>query len=315
LDKNTWGYLANGPHVFRYSFVWGDHRIIFREAQLAYIISDEANPTNHHTFSLDIDLGSSFLQLIDAPEPPLKLRKKSVMFYEDPHLTTSVWKIFVDEASSKDVVGAGVVFVSPSREAISLSYKLEFEATNNVAEYEALVLGLRVAKDMGIKEISMFGDTELIVNQIINLYQSRHPKLRTYRKEVWDLIDNFFLAFNISFIPREENTITDSLASSPIHFRIPPQPKLRYDVKVRYRPFVPNNIKYWKVFEQDQVSAIEAYGSFRTFSAVGLGLYWGDSPSFKWSEQMDLNFKNLFHQMHRIYPHKECLSQSNHWFS
>jgi ribonuclease HI len=66
--------------------------------------------------------------------------------------------MFFDVTSSKDVAGAGVVFVSPSRETISLSYKLEFEATNNVAEYEALVLGLRAAKDMGIKEISVFGD-------------------------------------------------------------------------------------------------------------------------------------------------------------
>jgi ribonuclease HI len=44
-----------------------------------------------------------------------------------------------------------------------LPYKLEFETTNNVAEYEALVLGLRAAKDMGIVEIEVFGDAELIV--------------------------------------------------------------------------------------------------------------------------------------------------------
>jgi ribonuclease HI len=71
--------------------------------------------------------------------------------------------MFFDGASSREGVGVGVVFVSPAQEIISLSYKLEFEITNNVAEYEALVLGLRVAKDMGIKEISMFGDAELIV--------------------------------------------------------------------------------------------------------------------------------------------------------
>jgi ribonuclease HI len=59
--------------------------------------------------------------------------------------------MFFDGASSREGVGAGMVFVSPIQEIISLSYKLEFEATNNVEEYEALVLGLRVAKDMGIK--------------------------------------------------------------------------------------------------------------------------------------------------------------------
>ena len=48
--------------------------------------------------------------------------------------------------------------VSLVQEIISLSYKLEFETTNNVAEYEAIVLGLRVAKDTGIEELSVFWD-------------------------------------------------------------------------------------------------------------------------------------------------------------
>jgi ribonuclease HI len=50
-----------------------------------------------------------------------------------------------DGDSSKESVGAGVVFISPSQEVISLSYKLEFETTNNFAEYEALFFGLRAS--------------------------------------------------------------------------------------------------------------------------------------------------------------------------
>ena len=57
-------------HVFG-----GEHRILYRESQLAYIISDETNPTNHPIFSLDTDLGSNILQLTNAPEPPLEIRK------------------------------------------------------------------------------------------------------------------------------------------------------------------------------------------------------------------------------------------------
>jgi hypothetical protein len=68
---------------------------------------------------------------------------------------------------------------------------------------------------------------------------------------VWDLIDNFFSAFNISFIPREENTVADSLAVSARNFRVPLPPKLRYDVEVKYRPSIPDNVKHWKVFEDD----------------------------------------------------------------
>jgi ribonuclease HI len=57
--------------------------------------------------------------------------------------------MFFNGSSSKEGVGARLVLVSPAQESIALSYKLEFRATNNVAEYEALILGLRAAKDMG----------------------------------------------------------------------------------------------------------------------------------------------------------------------
>jgi hypothetical protein len=171
-------------------FGW-EHRRLYREAHLAYIISDESDPTNHPIISLDTDLGSSLLQITNAPEPPLQIRK-SIILYEDSPPITYVWKKKIDGASSREGVGVGVVLVSHAQEIISLSYKLEFEITNNVAEYEALALGLRAAKDMGIEEVSVFGDAELIVNQIINLYQAKHPKLKTYRNEVWDLIDSSF---------------------------------------------------------------------------------------------------------------------------
>jgi ribonuclease HI len=106
-----------------------------------------------------------------------------------------------------------------------------------VAEYEALALGLRAAREMGIQEISVFGDAELVVQQVRNAYQAKHPRLRSYRNEVWDLIDSFFSAFNISFIPREKNTVADSLAVSASNFIVPMPSKLRYDVEVKYRPF------------------------------------------------------------------------------
>jgi hypothetical protein len=102
-------------HVFG-----GEHRRMYREDQLAYIVSDEAYPTNHPIFSLDIDLGSSLLQLTDVPEHPLEIRKSITLGEYYPPIN-SMWKMFFDGASSKDVVGAGVVFVSPAQEAISLS--------------------------------------------------------------------------------------------------------------------------------------------------------------------------------------------------
>jgi hypothetical protein len=113
----------------------GEHRRLYREDQLSYIVSDEADPTNHPIFALDIDLGSSLLQRTDTPEAPFSIRKKPIFNHKIPPPTTSIWKMFFDGYSSSEGAGAGVVFVLPCQETMSLSYKIEFEATNNVAEY------------------------------------------------------------------------------------------------------------------------------------------------------------------------------------
>jgi ribonuclease HI len=162
-----------------------------------------------------------------------------------------MWNIFFYGASSSEGAGAGVVFMSPCQEVVSLSYKLEFEATNNVVEYEALVLDMRAAKKMGIKEIAIFGDAELIIQQVRNAYRAHNSQIRNYQNEVWDLIDNFFLDFNISFIPRGENTLADSLVVSASVLKFPLLPMVENDVDIRYRPSVPDNVKHWKVFEDD----------------------------------------------------------------
>jgi ribonuclease HI len=62
-----------------------------------------------------------------------------------------------------------------------LSYKLEFEATNNVVEYEALVLGLEAARKMKITKLAVFGDSELVVQQVKSIYQTKHPRMRAYK--------------------------------------------------------------------------------------------------------------------------------------
>jgi hypothetical protein len=102
----------------------GEQRILYMEAQLAYIISDETNPTNHPIFSLDTDLVSRILQLANAPESPLEIIKQPITFCEAPPPTTSVWKMFFYGASSNEGVGVGVVFVSHYQDTIAFSYKL-----------------------------------------------------------------------------------------------------------------------------------------------------------------------------------------------
>jgi hypothetical protein len=91
----------------------GKHRRLYREAQLAYIFSDEANPTNHPSFSLDTDLGSSLFHITETLEGPFQIRKKPISNHEIPPPTTSAWKMFFNGASSSEGTGTGVVLVSP----------------------------------------------------------------------------------------------------------------------------------------------------------------------------------------------------------
>ena len=99
-------------------------------------------------------------------------------------VTTSIWSMFFDGASTQASTGAGVVFISPSKETIQLSYKLDFKTTNNITEYEALLLGVKDAKKMGIMCLNIFGDANLIIQQVNNTFQAKNFRLKAYRDEV-----------------------------------------------------------------------------------------------------------------------------------
>ena len=94
--------------------------------------------------------------------------------------------MYFDGSSSKEGARAGIILISPTGEVISLMYKLEFVTTNNTAEYEALILGLRVAKDLRIQQVSVYGDFELVVQHVKYKYQVKQDLLKVYRNEVWN---------------------------------------------------------------------------------------------------------------------------------
>ena len=159
--------------------------------------------------------------------------------------------MYFNGSSSKEGAGAGVVLIYPGGENVCLMYKLEFQTTNNVAKYDASILRLRVAKDLGIQQLVVFGDFELVVQQVRNVYQVKKQLLKVYKNEVWDLIDHFFTTFNISFIPRDHNQTADSLALAATFFKVPQNTQLKYPIEVRHRPSIHDNIKHWRVFQDD----------------------------------------------------------------
>ena len=131
------------------------------------------------------------------------------------------WIMYFDGPAAKIGAGTGVYIISPIRDFKALSYKLTFECTNNVAEYEALLLGLHALKELGAQRIRVLGDSELVINQVNESYQTRHPRMRAYRNEVWDMLGNFVTEHTIQVIPRHENLVADSLAVAAGKFETP----------------------------------------------------------------------------------------------
>ena len=115
-------------------------------------------------------------------------------------------------------------------------YKMEVQTTNNISKYESFILGIRVAKDLNIQQLTMFGDTELVVQQVKNVYQVKQHLLKVYRNEVWNSVDNFLLSFNIAYIPRDYNQTIYSLALASAYFKVSKLTHLKYPIEVRYRP-------------------------------------------------------------------------------
>ena len=156
-----------------------------------------------------------------------------------------------DGAVSKEGAGAGIVINIPIGEPKLFSYKLHFKCTNNMAEYEALVLGLKVLKDLQVQRINIQGDSKLIIKQVQREYQTKNPRLKSYRNLVLDLIQGV-KECKFTIIPRKKNVEADSLAVSASLFQIPENPKEKYQIEVRHRPSIPDNVDHWQVFEDDE---------------------------------------------------------------
>ena len=62
---------------------------------------------------------------------------------------------------------------------------------------------------------------------------------------MWDLVEKYFEAFNLQYILREGNRLDDSLAVAASTFKPPINPRLRYEIEIRHRPFIPDNVKHW----------------------------------------------------------------------
>jgi len=105
-----------------------------------------------------------------------------------------------DGVVCKEGAGASIWMQLPDEEVLSYSYKFTYKCTNNEVEYVALMLAIQILKGFQVKRVLIRGDFELVIKQLQGEYQSRHPRMRSYRNAIRDLVEGFDLC-EFSLIP------------------------------------------------------------------------------------------------------------------
>ncbi|XP_058746471.1 uncharacterized protein LOC131619385 [Vicia villosa] len=123
---------------------------------------------------------------------------------DSPYATKDKWTIYVDGASSSSGSGAGIILENGEGLIIEVSLVLSFNTSNNQAEYEALLAGLRLAEDIGAREVKIYTDSQLVASHISGEYQAKNDVLAEYLTLVKNKMKKFAKR-KLSISP--ENTI------------------------------------------------------------------------------------------------------------
>ncbi|GJS26155.1 reverse transcriptase domain-containing protein, partial [Tanacetum coccineum] len=129
----------------------------------------------------------------------------------EPEEPPEPWTLFTDGSSCVDGSGAGLILTNPEGAEFTYAMRFRFEATNNEAEYEALIAGLRIAEKMGIKNLQANVDSRLVANQVNGSYIAKESGMVQYLNKVKTLAKSF-KEFSIKQIPRSENKKADALS-------------------------------------------------------------------------------------------------------
>jgi ribonuclease HI len=119
--------------------------------------------------------------------------------------------MYFDGSLMKTGAGAGLLFISPIGKHLRYVLRLYFPASNNVAEYEALVNGLRITIELGVRRLDARGDSQLVIDQVTKNSHCRDRKMEAYCDEVRRLEDKFY-GLELNHVARRYNETADELA-------------------------------------------------------------------------------------------------------
>ncbi|KAK3012431.1 hypothetical protein RJ639_008333 [Escallonia herrerae] len=124
---------------------------------------------------------------------------------------TDPWNLYVDGSSALGSSGARLILISPEGFTIEYTLRFGFQASNNEAEYEALLAGIRLAHALKVDSLSVHSDSQLVVNHVLGDYEARDERMAQYLNLVKTSAVKF-QNFTIRQIPRDQNTQADTLS-------------------------------------------------------------------------------------------------------
>lgn len=176
LLSRSWSAKLKGTMQMDFSYatipVFNQQRRLWRENRLKYMVSSKECPENHPIYDVDMDMGSSiFFNYSEPPPIPFVMinpkgdnRKINEELEINMEQKAKWFTMHFDGACSKEGDGVGITISAPYFIVQTIfSYKFYFNCTNNVAEYEALLLGLQILKKMQDRKVYIYGDSELLL--------------------------------------------------------------------------------------------------------------------------------------------------------
>ncbi|GJU21258.1 reverse transcriptase domain-containing protein [Tanacetum coccineum] len=121
------------------------------------------------------------------------------------------WTLFTDGSSCVDGSDAGLILTSPEGTEFTYALRFQFTASNNEAEYEALIAGLQITTQIGVRNAHVSVDSKLVANQVLGVYVAKEENMIKYLEKVKSLVSGF-ANFSINQVPRSKNKKADSLS-------------------------------------------------------------------------------------------------------
>ncbi|KAG5536715.1 hypothetical protein RHGRI_024220 [Rhododendron griersonianum] len=149
------------------------------------------------------------------------------------------WKLSFDGSKTDRGVGAGIVLISPKGELLQFSFQLDESRimSNNQAEYEALIIGLEIAKELNIRHLNVIGDSQLVIRQVMGEYKCNHPLLELQLHKV-KILMSYFDDIQLEHVYRLENGEANEMAQIASGVKIPDgQNEKLIRVQKRFLPF------------------------------------------------------------------------------